>query len=92
MLKIIAFLALGILLGRVLRRREIVPRIADRLMTLTIYAFLFFLGITVGVNEQIIANLPHLGLKALIIAIVAIAGSIIASYPVYHFFFRDIKK
>jgi hypothetical protein len=49
---------------------------------------LFFLGVTVGMNERIISNFQNIGLQSLIITLFATIGSIVVTYLFYKVFFR----
>lgn len=88
MLFILALLFGGILAGRLLNRKRKVIRTFDRLTTWSIYLLLFLMGVSIGTNQEIMANLSSLGVKAIIIAAFSLAGSILLSVAVYHVFFR----
>lgn len=88
MLFILALLCGGILAGRLLNRKREVIRTFDRLTTWSIYLLLFLMGVSIGTNQEIMANLSSLGLKAIIIAAFSLAGSILLSVAIYHLFFR----
>jgi len=92
MLPVLVSLALGVLLGAVLRRREKFLRTVDRLTAWFIYLFLFLLGLTVGLNRAVIANLGPLGLQAAAIAVACVAGSLLPAFFVYRFFYVKKKK
>ncbi len=89
MLFILALLCGGILTGRLLKRKREIIRTFDRLTTWSIYLLLFLMGVSIGTNKEIIANLSSLGLKALIIAAFSLGGSILLSVATYHIFFRQ---
>jgi uncharacterized membrane protein YbjE (DUF340 family) len=80
----------GIILGILMRKHERVIRTADRIMNWSIYSLLFLLGLSVGVNETIIKNIHTIGVRALVLTVGAVLGSIFVSYIVNRFFFRDI--
>lgn len=88
MLKVIIFLIAGMLIGFILRRNAGLISLADKLTTITIYLFLFVLGVSVGVNEEIVQNLAQLGLQALILAVSGILGSVLLAYFVFIYFFK----
>jgi uncharacterized membrane protein YbjE (DUF340 family) len=92
MLPVLVSLALGILLGVVLRRSEKLLRIVDRLTAWFIYLFLFLLGLTVGLNRAVIANLGSLGLQAAAIAVACVAGSLLPAFFVYRLFYVKKKQ
>ncbi|MBN2514948.1 MAG: LysO family transporter [Deltaproteobacteria bacterium] len=90
MIVILTVLTGGIILGFLMRNHEMMIRIADRIMSWSIYLLLFLLGISVGVNETIIRNIHTIGVRALVLTAGGILGSVIVSYIVSRFFFRDM--
>lgn len=88
MLKVIIFLITGMLMGFILRRNARLISLADKLTTITIYLFLSVLGVSVGINEEIVQNLAQLGLQALILAVSGILGSVLLAYFVFIYFFK----
>ncbi len=73
MLKIILMMACGILVGRMLRKKNLTW--LSPLTTVLIWALLFLLGIEVGGDEHIIRSLTRLGAEAVAIALAASLGS-----------------
>ena len=57
-----------------------------------IYLLLFFIGISVGGNEQIMKNLDKIGLNAFLLTLAAVMGSILVSYLFYVKFFKNNKR
>lgn len=88
MIYILLFFAAGALVGHFLKRSQKVMKANQWLQNMTVFALLFFMGISTGSNDTILRNLPSLGKDALIVATLATLGSILALYPVYHRFFR----
>ena len=90
MLTVIGIMAAGIFLGYLLRKKRLafVPKI----ISLAIYALLFFLGITVGANRDIMDKLGIIGLDALVITSGAVIGSAFAALFIYKRFFKEEKK
>lgn len=86
MLQIILIMAAGIATGWVLRRHTF--KWLNTLLIVLVWALLFFLGIEVGENEQIINSLQDLGLEALLLAIAATAGSIAAAWALWRYIQR----
>ena len=78
MLIIIGFFVGGIVLGRLLRSRQQVIKAADRFTMWAVFLLLFVLGVSVGVNQQVLANIGSLGLKAGVLSLGAVVGSIAA--------------
>jgi len=88
MIYLLLFFAAGALVGHFLKRSQKVMKANQWLQNLTVFALLFFMGISTGSNDTVLRNLPSLGKDALIVATLATLGSILALYPVYHRFFR----
>ncbi len=65
----------GIALGFVLRGRQNVLRFVARLSDVALYSLLFLLGLSLGIDEQLMANLPHLGVNGLLLALAALVTS-----------------
>ena len=86
MLQIICMMAAGIGVGWLLRRHNF--KIVGILLTILVWALLFFLGIEVGENEQIINSLQNLGLEALVLSLAGTAGSIACAWALW----RIIKR
>lgn len=84
----IALLVAGIILGVFIRDYKTLIKVISRLTDGAIFLLLFFLGISVGMNEQIITNFQKIGLQSFIITILATVGSILVSYMVYKIFFK----
>ena len=81
----------GIAIGYLLRRVEILQSLG-KTISYTIYLLLFFLGISVGANEDIVRNLSTLGGQALLLALAGILGSVVAAWGVYHYFFQERSR
>ena len=73
-------------------KRKIFLTITDRITPGIIFALLFFLGISLGMNEKVMANISKLGLYALLISVGGITGSICLSIPLYRYLSRPKDK
>lgn len=91
MLYIFASIILGIIAGYFLRNSNIVKHIGN-LLTLVIMALLFFLGISVGANKQLVNNFVNIGWDASVLTIGGMLGSVLCAWWVYHKFFKDKNK
>ena len=87
MIELLVIMFLGMVLGYFLRNRSKFIHISNKLGIIIIYLLLFVLGISVGLNETIISKIDTIGLKALIITIGALMGSLIFAYITYKLFF-----
>jgi uncharacterized transporter YbjL len=92
MLIVIAVLIIGLIVGIILRSKNISLSKIDLCINISIYLLLFTLGLKAGSDESIVKQLHNLGITSLIISIFTITGSVILSWITYHFFFKKIKK
>ena len=81
----------GIIIGAMLNDKKKIISIIDKLTNWAIYALLFLLGISVGLNKTIINNLDNIGVNALIITVGAVFGSIIMALITFKLFFKKQK-
>lgn len=81
MFTIIGLMLTGMLLGYLLRKRDL--KKIHQIITLLIWLLLFILGIEVGSNEQIIKGLHTIGLEAVILTLGGTLGSVIAAWALW---------
>lgn len=81
MFTIIGLMLTGMLLGYLLRKRDL--KKIHQIITLLIWLLLFILGIEVGSNEQIIKGLHTIGLETVILTLGGTLGSIIAAWALW---------
>ncbi|MBR5029517.1 MAG: LysO family transporter [Muribaculaceae bacterium] len=86
MLQIILIMAAGVAVGWLLRHRNL--KWVNPLLTVMVWALLFFLGVEVGENKQVIESLKDLGLEALLLAVAGTAGSIAAAWALWRIISR----
>lgn len=86
---LIASIFLGIGVGFLLRSKKKLIALNERMTMVLIYAFLALLGISVGRNETVLKNIASFGWDAFLIAVAAIAGSIVVLGIVDFKFFRN---
>ena len=86
MFTIIGLMLTGILLGYLLRKRDL--KKIHQIITLLIWLLLFILGIEVGSNEQIIKGLHTIGLEAVILTLGGTLGSVIAAWAVWRALYK----
>lgn len=89
MLTVVAIMTAGMLFGFLIRKKSLLIKINDKLIMYAIYLLLFILGISIGVNEAIMKNLPTLGLKALALTLGGVIGSISLAWLTYVRFFKS---
>lgn len=88
MFKVLAITFSGIALGYLLRRMAWLGHLGKSI-TYTIWLLLLFFGLQVGANEQVVANLDTLGVKALEISVAGVLGSCVTAWILLKCFFRD---
>jgi uncharacterized membrane protein YbjE (DUF340 family) len=89
MITVVLVMTAGIVLGYLIRRKSVLIKINDKLITWAIYLLLFVLGISIGTNDTIMKSLPTLGLKAFAISIGGVIGSVIFAWFLYLKFFKS---
>lgn len=86
MFTIIGLMLTGMLLGYLLRKRDL--KKIHQIITLLIWLLLFILGIEVGSNEQIIKGLHTIGLEAVILTLGGTLGSVIAAWVLWRALYK----
>ena len=86
MFTIIGLMLTGMLLGYLLRRRDL--KKIHQIITLLIWLLLFILGIEVGSNEQIIKGLHTIGLEAVILTLGGTLGSVITAWALWRVLYK----
>lgn len=86
MFTIIGLMLTGILLGYLLRKRDL--KKIHQIITLLIWLLLFILGIEVGSNEQIIKGLHTIGLEAVILTLGGTLGGVIAAWALWRALYK----
>lgn len=82
MIIVIAFLILGFVIGLIFRRLEQYKRPIGFLYISTVVVLLFSMGVTLGANQELLANLPNIGLKAITFTVCTVLGTMIMTYLV----------
>ncbi len=75
-----AFLIAGYITGSKLRTSGKHLSGLGSLMMVTVYGLCFFMGMRMGVNEQVTSNLGKIGLEALVITVLCIIGSMLSIF------------
>jgi len=89
MITVIVLLIAGILVGFLLRNYRRIIVLSAKLTDAAIFLLLFFLGVSVGMNQQVVSNFRNIGLQAVLITLLATLGSVLVTYLFYRLFFRD---
>jgi len=90
--KIFLALGLGFFIGyrRMLNEKMIV--INGKLQNFWLFLLIFSMGMKIGMDKGILEQLPVLGGRALLYAMVTIAGSVLVVYIISKIFFREGEK
>ena len=81
MLKIVAIMLSGMAVGFLLRKRRL--RVVPHAVTVLIWLLLFFLGIEVGSNPQVVGGIRDLGIEALWLSLTGIVGTVFFSWELW---------
>lgn len=81
MLKVVAIMFCGMAVGFLMRKRRL--RVVPHAVTVLIWLLLFFLGVEVGENPQVINGFRNLGLEALWLALAGIGGTVLFSWALW---------
>ncbi|MEL7600348.1 MAG: LysO family transporter, partial [Proteiniphilum sp.] len=68
-------------------RKRTVMKYTGSLLSVAIMLLLFFLGLSVGSNEQVVNNFTSIGLDAFLLTVGGTAGSLFCAKWVYKKFF-----
>lgn len=91
MISIFSFILAGVVVGYLTRRRTYIKQVGS-IITLIIVFLLFFLGVAVGSNKQIVESFANIGIEAFAIASASTIGSVLAAWFVYNRFFKNKKR
>lgn len=92
MFHILFILLAGVGAGFLLRRTR-VEHHAQRGVRMTICALLFVFGVSIGADHEMLRNLALLGRQATVIALLSIAGSLLAGFAAQRLLFRkEVKR
>ncbi|MCD8183245.1 MAG: lysine exporter LysO family protein [Bacteroides sp.] len=83
---VIGLILTGMLLGYLLRRRNL--RKIHPAITVLIWLLLFILGIEVGSSEQVIKGLHTIGLEAVILTLGGTLGSAVAAWALWRALYK----
>lgn len=88
MFNIIAIMALGIIVGKVLKNKKI--SFINNAISYLIWLLLFLLGISVGSNKNIIESIDTIGVASIVLSVSAVLGSVIAAWLVYKYIYNKL--
>ena len=71
---------IGYFLGAYLEKRNIVLKGASVLQTIALVALVFVMGARIGSEDEIVRSLDTIGIKALVITLFILAGTVVAAF------------
>ncbi|MBZ4676038.1 MAG: hypothetical protein JG782_657 [Anaerophaga sp.] len=89
---VIGLFVVGIVAGSFFRGNKKFIALNEKLVSMVVFALLFFLGVSVGADTRVINNISTLGWKAIALSGGAISGSLLLSAMVSSFFTKDTNK
>ncbi|MGB3367522.1 MAG: LysO family transporter [Acidaminobacteraceae bacterium] len=84
-------LLLGVLVGAMIKFNEKQVKIISQLQTLGVLVLLFVMGISVGVNPDIVSKLSEIGISSLVFAVLTTFMSVVVVYFVTTIYMRKEK-
>lgn len=88
---ILILLITGAVSGFLLTGVKNFNKISEKVSSYAIFLLLFFMGLNVGSNSEIMNNFAKLGIKALIISLFTVGGSIFIAWLTWIFIFKNEK-
>ena len=83
------FLVAGIWVGWFLRNKPRILRINSGLTNAVVFMLLFFMGISVGINEQVVTSFGQIGIQSIGLTLFAMAGSILTTFILVRLFMQQ---
>lgn len=81
MQEILLALTLGVIVGKLVRRQDYLCNISKGTLV-GVAGLLFVMGAQIGSNPDVLSNLPLLGGKAFVFAVVSLTGALLLSLPI----------
>lgn len=78
----LSLVVIGYFIGAALRKRNIVLKYAGKIQTLALIALVFLMGSRIGSEDEIVRSLDTIGLKALMITLMILAGTVVTAFVV----------
>jgi uncharacterized membrane protein YbjE (DUF340 family) len=92
MIKVLIIMSLGIGFGLLLKEKKKLIAGFNKSTLWIIFILLFFMGVSVGNNAEIMQNLDTIGIQGLLLSLASILGSIVLALIVYVAFFKNVKN
>lgn len=91
MISIFLCIIAGTLTGYLLRSYPLI-KYTGTLLGIVIMLLLFFLGVSVGINRQVVDNFPAIGGDAFILTIGGTLGSMLSALLIYRKYFKNREE
>lgn len=91
MISIFSFILVGVFVGYLARKSTHIKHVSS-IISVIIVLLLFFLGVSVGANKEIINSFANIGVDAFAIATATTIGSLLCAWFVYNRFFKNKTK
>ncbi|HTN68157.1 MAG TPA: LysO family transporter [Dysgonamonadaceae bacterium] len=91
MLSIFFFILSGVLIGYLTRNKTYITYVGS-IINIIIVLLLFFLGVSVGANKQIVESFANIGKDAFAIASATTLGSVFCAWFIYNRFFKSKER
>lgn len=88
MFGVMGVMIIGICIGYALRSQKKIQPLIGKITLYIIFFLLFFMGISIGNNEEIINNLGGLGIQAIIISVAGTGGSVLFAWLLFRTLFN----
>ena len=88
MISIFSFILTGVFVGYVTRKSTHIKYVSS-VISVIIVLLLFFLGVSVGANKEIVNSFANIGVDAFAIATACTIGSLLCAWFVYNRFFKN---
>ncbi len=92
MTNILLSLAFGFLIGYKKLLSEKMILLNGKFQTLVLLLLIFVMGMSIGIDREILTQLPMLGGTAFVFAVAVCLGSIVVVYVISRIFFKGEKK
>ncbi len=92
MIKVLGFMAIGILCGFLLRHKDWLVNFITPLFTCSVYLLLFLIGVNIGINKMLVDRLGVIGVQAFVLTLGSVLGSSIMALLCYRLFFNKKNK
>lgn len=89
MVIIILILISGLATGFLIKSRPKLIKFTDYALNISIFVLLFFLGLSIGSNQEIISKFKDIGVVSFLIMLFGVAGTLILSLG---FYFLTLNK